>query len=71
MPERFHLWGKGERCLRGLDKGVTIDLSLVASVSFASVPSRQGPECQGDVDKSFGFHLKWGNGSRNSMRPSA
>lgn len=46
----------------GWRKGVTIDLSLEASISFALEPSGQDTECQPDVDKSFGFHLKWGDG---------
>ena len=71
MPEGFQVWESGESCLRGLGKRQTIDLSLEASISFASEPSRQGTECQPDVDKSFVFHLKWGNGSKNNMGASA
>lgn len=71
MPEGFQVWERGESCLRGLDRGQTIDLTLEASISFASEPSRQSIECQPDVDKSFVFHLKWGNGSKNNMGASA
>lgn len=56
-------WGLSERA--GQRKGVATDLSLDPSISFASELEfcpRQGTECQPDVDKSFGFPLKGGNG---------
>lgn len=44
---------------------MTIDISVEASISFASVPSRQDLEYQPDVDKPSEFYLKWGDGSKN------
>ena len=50
VPGGFHLCKTGEHCLRGLNIGVTVDLSVEASMSSASGPSRQDVEYQPDAD---------------------